>query len=666
MKKLLFALLVAIIMTCLFAIGVSAARVENYKDAFELRNETQIIHYYTWNYTNDAGEAKTQNRGYTDKITVTFKNEKGETITSVPLWEYDEEDGRYYSLIWYICDWQYTCSDLVIEDSTAGTQTRQVYESAIYTLTSARATDLKFYAFDSKGKLKDQESWKTTHTINGEDWAHSGESLTVLQGIYLDLNNTPDDKTDDLRLNHPRGMSRYSDGYANYGDYEGQFAAQGNKIVVANFRDCTFQRDAESNYGASNTFSGATHLQYVAYPDTMLYMNAGPGSVCEIDLGEGIEVIACQILRDNKRIKEITIPNSVLFLNNEAFRGTDLTTLTVGENLIVHGGSPFLYTGGADNVYISRKSLTTLVSNINALVANNNANIYFDGSLEEAEALMADIIAENSNTYNNKITLVDYNTTKVRGDIKNVCIFYNYNRCDAFYRGVYDIVSEEGNTCSGECDKCGLFAMLENPVHVEGIKLGFGVDVDGDGEDDEIVEVLNYYANMYVLHVCVNCSSETAKADAYGSIFSAIGYSADENDSTSVSFFTAVNHKALEKYEEMAETELQYGLVVSALPSKSPITGVQDGKLQLSSATVSVSMTGTEFTKFSLKVTALPAAQSLNCCGYVVNGTSVTYLGHNATNTDAEIVTYESIITLLNGTTNGSGDNEQTEEVPAA
>lgn len=646
-KKIFLTIAVIAVLTCLFAICVGATRVEDYNETFELRNETKIIHYYTWNYTNDAGDAKTQNRGYTDNITVVFKDENGKELKSVPLWEYDEEDGRYYSLVWYICDWQYTCSDLVIQDSTAGTQTRQVYESAIYTLTSARAVDLKFYSFDSKGNLKDQESWKTSHTINGEAWAHSGESLTVLQGIYLDLNNTPDDKTDDLRLNHPRGMSRYSDGYANFGDYEGQFAAQGNKLVVANFRDCTFQRDAESNYGASNTFSGVTHMQYVAYPDTMLYMNGGPGSsVYEVDFGEGIEVIACQILRDNKKIKEITIPNSVLSLNNEAFRGTDLTTLTVGEKLIVHGGSPFLYTGGADNVYISRKILTTLVENINALIANNNANVYFDGSLAEAEALMADIIAENSNTYNNKITLVDYNTTKDRGNIKNVCIFYNYNRCDAFYRGDHKLISEEGNTCSGNCERCEVFAILENPVHIEEVKLGFGVDTDADGIDDEIVETVDFYANMYVLHACEFCKTEMAKTEEYAPVFVKMGYSAEEADTTSISFFTASNKDSLAKYEEIKETKLQYGLIVSAVATASPIKSVVEGEIELSASTVKVSMTNTDYAKFSVRIARLPANQSLNCCGYVVENNKVTYLGHATTSDEAEIIDHAGVIEL--------------------
>ncbi len=141
----------------------------------------------------------------------------------------------------------------------------------------------------------------------------------------------------------------------------------------------------------------------------------------------GVEIIACQVLRDNKHVKTFKVLNSILYLGNEAFRGSDLTTLIVGENLIKHGGSPFLYTGGADNVYISKNVLTVLEDSVTALISNTgNCNIYFDGSLEEATQLMEKIIAESS-SYNNKITLADYNTQSERGNIKNIIIFYNYN-----------------------------------------------------------------------------------------------------------------------------------------------------------------------------------------------------------------------------------------------
>ena len=100
-------------------------------------------------------------------------------------------------------------------------------------------------------------------------------------------------------------------------------------------------------------------------------------------------------------------------------------------------------------------------------------------------------------------------------------------------------------------------------------------------------------------------------------------------------------------YEEIAKTELKYGLVVSGNPTNAPITGFDDeGKIVLAPSTVSVSMTNTDFTKFSIKVTGLPNAQNLNCCAYVVNAEKITYLGHNTTSDKAEIINHAGVIEL--------------------
>ena len=282
----------------------------------------------------------------------------------------------------------------------------------------------------------------------------------------------------------------------------------------------------------------------------------------------------------------------------------------------------------------------------------SNVVIVYTGTEKQLEALIAGANTSANNVFIDaakNIKSADAYGEIVPANVSGKTIVYGYNPCKAFYNNKHNIVLKEGNTCSGNCDRagCGLFALIENPTHVEGIKLGFGVDTDGDGEDDEIVETLNYYANMYVLHVCANCSKETAEADEYGSIFSAIGYSAEEDDTTSVSFFTAVNHKALAIYEEIAKTELKYGLVVSGNPTNAPITGFDDeGKIVLAPSTVSVSMTNTDFTKFSIKVTGLPNAQNLNCCAYVVNAEKITYLGHNTTSDKAEIINHAGVIEL--------------------
>lgn len=615
-KFLLFATMLAMLV-CLLALSVSAARVENYEDTYTLANDTKIIHYYTWTYLDaDGVTEKTVNRGYTDNITVEFVDEEGNPLTEVALWEYDEEDGRYYSLVWYISDWDYVTVDTEIQDSTAGTQIRPVFQSAVYTLTKVRAVELKFYNRDWKGNLLDQASWVTEFTINGTEWAHSGESLKVLQGIYLDVNNTPDDKTDDLKLNHAAGFSRYSDG-ANHGDYEGQFAYQGNKIVVANLRDCDFQRDAYENYGASCTWTGATHLQYLAYPDTMLYMNGGIGSAREIDFGEGLEIIHCHLLQGNKTVETIVLPNSLLYLDSEAFRESTCKTLVIGEGLLYAPSNVYQWKScNFEKMYVSKNILTTYQGYLTKHENNGSpllaysTDIFFDGNLEQATELMERMISENS-SYDGKITLLDYNDVQTRGELKNTVIFYNYNRCDAFYKGVHNYPVNEDNECCATCERCNKFISFESPVHKN-------------------VWVLEgtYLVGYKATSSCKYCETLDREEDIEA-LFVSKGYSCTELDGTiSIVQGFDINRDAVSKYEEYSGKTLSYGVVatsVNKVADGKPGTEMADGII----ATDFTTRSANGFTRFEIKVSEIEEGNQgigLYACAYVIEDEKVYYI----------------------------------------
>lgn len=289
MKKRLFIFVMMVVMLCtVFAISASA-RTEDYSDTFTLKNSANIVHYEKWYYTN--GSSSFVRKAYTDAVTLSFIDADGNPLTEVPMWEYDEEDGRYYSLVWYISDYELTWQDAVYEDANVGKQTYPKYTSAVYTLSPVRAVDLRYVV----------NQYNTTHDAwKDADGNKITYSLKSLKGIYH-TNGTPDDTSDDIRLQHAQGIGRDNDNYGYFG-YDAQFEATGNKIVVGNFRDCDFQRDEEGNYGTANTFSRADNLQCIWLPDTVKYWVGGGLSSCsEIDVGDGIEIIACQILRDNKK-----------------------------------------------------------------------------------------------------------------------------------------------------------------------------------------------------------------------------------------------------------------------------------------------------------------------------------------------------------------------------
>lgn len=451
MKKRIFLItLMVALLACLFVITASA-RTENYDAEYTLKNSESFIHYEKWYYNENKSYVR---KRYDHTITMTFQDENGDTLTSVPMWEYDETTKKYYSLVWYISAYEYVTEDGTYTDDNVGTQTYKIYKSATYTLSKVRAVDLRYYTYNGNRSNSSVPSW------------NESRSLIVLEGIYL-TNGTPNDTSDDIKLQDAVGIGRDNDNYG-YEGWEGQFAATGDKIVVANLRDCTFEADMEGNYGTANTWSNAFHLQCLWYPDTLRYIHGGVNSLHEIDLGEGIEIIACQILRDNKNVKEFRLPNSVLYLNNEAFRGTDLTKLTVGEGLIAHGSSPFLYTGAADITVISKNVVNSTTANDGAFYAGRDSkqNIYVDGGEDVANAIKEALIKNDSNFNNSgRIVIYNYNETQTRADTdKYTVIFYNYNRCEGFY---YNEHQDNGNGCVDYCARCELLAQKaeQDKVH---------------------------------------------------------------------------------------------------------------------------------------------------------------------------------------------------------
>ena len=319
------------------------------------------------------------------------------------------------------------------------------------------------------------------------------------------------------------------------------------------------------------------------------------------------------------KITELVFPNSTTSFG--VIKCTSLEEFVIPEGVTSLGSKAFDYSTGLKKITIP-KGLTSISTTGNTSFFNTRGitEIVYTGN--EGDAILTDLL----------------------GLLTKATVTYA-NHCDVYYNSNHNIVTEEGNTCSGICQMCGSMKLLANPIHAEEIVLAFGTGVYVDEVEEKTTDV-NYYANMYVLHVCKNCENETADTEEYAPVFVKIGYSAEEEDTTSISFFTSINYASLLKYEEIADTKLQYGLIVSAAASSTPIKNVVDGEIELNASTVKVSMTDTDYAKFSVRISKLPANQTLNCCGYVIENDKVTYLGHESTSAEAEIIDHAGVIEL--------------------
>lgn len=352
-KRILLTLVIVIALVSLLAVGVNAAklRTDDYNAKYTLVNSANIVYCqagnyqveYEYTYEVDGSTVteirtlkgtKTLSKVENNNVPITFLDENGNVLTQVPMWEYDAESGRYYSLVWYIddADFEYTetevapievdCKDLGTKlsaplfDLQGNPLKTQTFTSATYTLKSVRAENLTLTT----------DSWNKSFANTYGDWSwDSTIKYTRLKGIYLDAAKTEKlhDNSNELgRDSSPKG---YIAGYTNTNtgvtyktSLEAQmFAGNGNRIVVANLRDRTdIQADRSAGYGSANTWNNARNLQCLWYPDTVKFIEGGVGPVYELDLGNGIEIIDCQLLRDNKRLKNLVIPNSCVYLAN--------------------------------------------------------------------------------------------------------------------------------------------------------------------------------------------------------------------------------------------------------------------------------------------------------------------------------------------------------------
>ncbi|MBE6663954.1 MAG: leucine-rich repeat domain-containing protein [Ruminococcaceae bacterium] len=371
-------------------------------------------------------------------------------------------------------------------------------------------------------------------------------------------------------------------------------------------------------------FDGCKISSLVNYAENVTSISGNAFSGCpitEFNFPDKLTSIG-QYAFNGAQFTEVDLPNTITSLGSGVFQGcTNLTYIRLPESLTQIPHDFLKGTGSSSITIVVPKGCTSIYSQY-SLGNSGIKSIIFTGDSDDAFVAS---VQEKASGWVSKITYA--------------------NHCEYYYDNVHDIVFEEGNTCCGECSRCGSFKMHPNPIHAEEIVLAFGTGVYVDEVEEKTTDV-NYYANMYVLHVCKNCENETADTEEYAPIFVKIGYSAEEEDTTSISFFTSINYASLLKYEEIADTKLQYGLIVSAAASSTPIKSVVDGAIELNASTVKVSMTDTEYAKFSVRISKLPANQTLNCCGYVIENDKVTYLGHESTSAEAEIIDHAGVIEL--------------------
>ena len=412
--------------------------------------------------------------------------------------------------------------------------------------------------------------------------------------------------------------------------------------------DCTIPDEAPFESISAVAFYKAKNLYSVDIPAnvTIIYSNGHSNdgypfyecvSLVDVDFAENSKLETIQQNSFNRctALKEITIPNSVVNLGNNVFMYcSGLETVRLGANagkgLTEYNVQSMLYgCNSLKYVYMSDTMVPTSGSHLFDSGASGMV-IFYTGDQTEYEALKAILTTLNNNGKFVNATAMEWDATKDDQYYKDLAatekknyVVYGYNTCQAFYDGEHTESGTPTYKYSGE----------------------------------------EYLSNYVAISACSVCGITDSETVVCGPLFINKGYAKEENGSL-FTYGIVVDKDEIAKYVAHTGKAFNYGMIAAAGDL------VNDGALFDESAkaidgTIIIDVTTTKYTVYQLKMTGIKDTQkdlSVYACAYVIDGTAVSYIGEETTDS-AVAISYNQIKALI--TNNLAGNGEATENTDA-
>lgn len=420
------------------------------------------------------------------------------------------------------------------------------------------------------------------------------------------------------------------------------------KSLNNTFNGCTSLKNVDlggvTSIGSS-TFNGCTSLESIYIPASVTYIGSdcwrGCTGVTKITFDPNCPVTHIYAHTfDGTRATEITLPNSVTSIGQNAFASSTLTTINLGASFnnfnASNAGQAPLSGRNIEYLYLSDTFTSEqLRNNIFNWTDTNNANdlkvicyklvVFYSGDKAAAEAIInkAKTGGENGAMLNGffasmtLLTVEEYEKAVADGTLvigtngaPARYMVYGYNKCEAFYDGNHAI-SEDAT-------------------------LKF------EGED---------YISRYIsVCACTRGCGSDAVTEICGPLFKNKGYSVyEENSKGNITYGIYVDEANVEAYEKFTGNDVSFGFVVGNVNDEldGKIIG-NDGTCLLAGA-IATDFATIDFKSFSvynLKLTGIATdaqkSKSIYCGTYVVDGGSVSYIGDNVTDKSVA-VSYNAI-----------------------
>lgn len=342
-------------------------------------------------------------------------------------------------------------------------------------------------------------------------------------------------------------------------------------------------------------------------------------SLVDVDFSENSKLVTIDQNAFNscKALVEITIPNTVVNLGNNAFMYcSSLTTIRLGANagkgLDAYNVQSMLYgCNSLKYVYMSDTMVPTSGSHLFDSGASGMV-IFYTGDKTEYEALKAILTTlQNNGKFVNAIAM-EWDATKDDQYYKDLAatekknyVVYSYNACKAFYDNEHSF-GEPSYGFLGE----------------------------------------NYLTSYAKTDVCQNCSNEVV-TELVGALFTNKGYSKVE-DGSSFTYGIIINDKNIEAYKAKTGSSFNYGFIIGAYAEMEQIID-KDGNSLLTN-TVTVDLTEVDFknlTIYNVKMVGISPEKvktPIYCCAYVIDGEEISYVGNAVTKKAVSVTSYEILV----------------------
>ena len=312
--------------------------------------------------------------------------------------------------------------------------------------------------------------------------------------------------------------------------------------------------------------------------------------------GSQITVIPYRCFYMCSKLKELILPNTVEEIHERALQFTLFDSNAKLEKIVL--GASFkgfagetgdnFYVRGANNAAIYLPATFT-AENVDVSTAHQyftncgNATFYYCGTEAQWDALIAKI-SEGKNGAVGTDSSENIVTAKSRGKV-----VFEYNECEAFYKGVHTADDEKSNACVVVCEKCGT-TTVEHSLSAE-------------------ISVSIVYADFSKVGSKVTkCTNEgcilntTPTTEELGALFTCLGHSAPEFGNGGMAIGFKINHDDVKLYEELTGKTVNYGLfaVSKAKAGTNKVFG-ENGELLAGAIATDLTSRGVDL--FELRIT---------------------------------------------------------------